>query len=251
MATLRRGGNAVDAALAAGFAAAMSEPALTSVGGGGFLLHAAPGEEPQLLDFFCNVPGLDGGSVHPHVDTIVVDFAKAGPAPSASEQVFHGGWGTVAVPGCFAGYLDAHHRWGRVDLADVVAPAVHLAREGVTLDPMQMRFLHLVADLLAITVESRHAFADVQEHGRYVNAAYGNLLEAVGTGAVTGAHDDAFAGPLLAGSDVGGGLLTLRDLLSYEAVARDPPGPGDCHHAGIMPASRWQPAGQRSRHRRR
>ena len=123
------------------------------------------------------------------------------------------------MPGCFAGYLDAHHRWGRVDLADVVAPAVHLAREGVTLDPMQMRFLHLVADLLAITVESRHAFADVQEHGRYVNAAYGNLLEAVGTGAVTGAHDDAFAGPLLAGSDVGGGLLTLRDLLSYEAVA--------------------------------
>ena len=55
--------------------------------------------EPEVLDFFVAVPGLDGADAQPHVSTVVVDFAKAGPAATASEQVFHGGWGTVAVPG--------------------------------------------------------------------------------------------------------------------------------------------------------
>lgn len=219
---LRSGGNAVDAALAAGFAAAVSEPALTSLGGGGFLLHAAAGAAPQVLDFFCDVPGHAARRVEPHVETVVVDFARAGPAAAASQQVFHGGWGTVAVPGCFTGYLEAHRLWGRVPLAAVVAPATRMAREGVTLEPIQRRFLHLVGDLLALTPDSRHLFAPAHATGRYANPAYAELLAALATGQIAGPHDEAFAEHLLTGARDGGGLLTESDLASYTAILREP-----------------------------
>ena len=106
--TLAAGGSAVDAVLAAAFAAVMSEPVLASLGGGGFLISAGAGEAPTLLDFFVDVPGLGGAMVDAHVQTVVVDFARTGSAASSSTQVFHGGWGTVGVPGCLPGYLEAH-----------------------------------------------------------------------------------------------------------------------------------------------
>ena len=62
---LRAGGSAVDAVLACAFASAVTEPVLSSLGGGGFLLHAPAGSEPEVLDFFVAVPGLDGGDAEP------------------------------------------------------------------------------------------------------------------------------------------------------------------------------------------
>ena len=220
--SLRAGGSAVDAALAAAFATVVTEPVLSSLGGGGFLLHAPASGDPQLLDFFVAVPGLGGGDAVPDVRTVVVDFAKAGPAAGASEQVFHGGWGTVAVPGCLAGYLDAHVRWGRLPLAAVVGPAAALARDGVNLSPAQRTFLTLVADLLALTVDSAALFAGLDAHGRYVNTGYADLLDALARGEITVPHDPSYAARLLACSRAGGGLITDLDLRSYEPVVRDP-----------------------------
>jgi len=219
---LRAGGSAVDAVLACAFASAVTEPVLSSLGGGGFLLHAPAGSEPEVLDFFVAVPGLDGGGVEPRITTVVVDFAKAGPAASASEQVFHGGWGTVAVPGCLTGYLDAHRRWGRLPLATVVAPAARLAREGVDLSPVQRRFVTLVTELLLITPDSAAMFDGAVHHGRYSNTGYADLLDALGAGTVTGLADPAYAAPLLETSRESGGLLTAADLGAYAAVVRAP-----------------------------
>ena len=110
-------GRRVDAVLAAAFAAAVSEPALTSLGGGGFLLHARSGGRSGGPGLLRRRPGARRRPCRRRTcETVVVDFASAGPAAAASEQVFHGGWGTVAVPGCFAGYLDAHRRHGRLPL---------------------------------------------------------------------------------------------------------------------------------------
>lgn len=220
--TLRVGGTAVDAALAAAFAAVMSEPALASLGGGGFLLSARPGAEPDLLDFFVNVPGLGGGPVVPHVETVVVDFARTGSAAASSEQVFHGGWGTVGVPGCLSGYLDAHARDGRLELAQVVAPAIAYARGGVQLSAGQRTFMHLVGDLLDLTPESALVFDEAVRTGRYVNARYADLLEAIGSGHVRGLAHHEVGDALLLGSQAGGGLLTVADLESYRARRRAP-----------------------------
>jgi len=219
---LRAGGSAVDAVLACQFASAVTEPVLSSLGGGGFLLHAPAGGEPEVLDFFVAVPGLAAGAAEPRVTTVVVDFAKAGPAASASEQVFHGGWGTVAVPGCLTGYLDAHRRWGSLPLADVVAPAARLARDGVDLSPVQRRFVTLVTELLLITPESRELFDDVVRTGHYATAGYADLLDVLAAGAVTGLADPSYAAALLDASRAGGGLLDAVDLDSFHAVLRAP-----------------------------
>ncbi len=212
---LRAGGSAVDAVLAAAFASVMTEPVLSSLGGGGFLLHAPVGSEPQILDFFVTVPGLGDTVGEPHVETVVVDFAKAGPAASTSEQVFHGGWGTVAVPGSLAGHLDAHRRWGRLPIADVVAPAARLAREGVVLSPVQQRFLLLVTELLRLTPESRDLFSRTEIDGFYQNPAYADLLDALAAGTITQQEDPAYAVPLVDAARERGGLLGHEDLAAY------------------------------------
>ena len=219
---LRAGGSAVDAVLAAAFASVMTEPVLSSLGGGGFLLHAPVGGEPQILDFFVTVPGLGDTVGEPHVETVVVDFAKAGPAASTSEQVFHGGWGTVAVPGSLAGHLDAHRRWGRLPIADVVAPAARLAREGVVLSPVQQRFLLLVTELLRLTPESRDLFSRTEIDGFYQNPAYADLLDALAAGTITQQEDPAYAVPLVDAARERGGLLGHEDLAAYAPELREP-----------------------------
>jgi len=219
---LRAGGSAVDAALAAAFASAVTEPVLSSLGGGGFLLHAPVDGDTELLDFFVTVPGLGGYEREPHVETVGVDFAKAGPAAAASVQVFHGGWGTVAVPGCLDGYLDAHRRWGRLPLGDVVAPAAALARRGVVLSAVPRRFLTLVIDLLALTPESRDLFATADADGTYVNPAYADLLHALAAGELTSQEDPAYGGVLVDAAAARGGLLTQADLAAYTPVVRAP-----------------------------
>ena len=220
--TLQAGGSAVDAALAAAFTAVMSEPALASLGGGGFLLSADHDAEPDVLDFFVNVPGIGGDPGVPHVETVVVDFARTGAAAASSEQVFHGGWGTVGVPGCLTGYLDAHARGGRLELAQVVAPAVACARSGVQLSAGQRTFMHLVGDLLDLTRESARVFDEAVRSGRYVNERYADLLEAIGAGHVRGLAGHEFGDALLDGSSGGGGLLTRADLEAYRAEVRAP-----------------------------
>src|SRR6516165_8335921 len=94
---LRRGGNAFDAAIAAGFAAAVAEPCFTSPGGGGFLMARTADGEETLFDFFVAVPGL--GAAVPHdptrLEAVTVRF-------EAADQIFHVGPASVATPGCLA-----------------------------------------------------------------------------------------------------------------------------------------------------
>jgi gamma-glutamyltranspeptidase/glutathione hydrolase len=126
------------------------------------------------------------------------------------------------VPGCLTGYLDAQRRWGRLPLADVVAPAARLARDGVDLSPVQRRFVTLVTELLLITPESRALFDEVVRTGHYVNTGYADLLDAIAAGGVTGLADPAYADALLSVSRSSGGLLDAVDLVSFGAVLREP-----------------------------
>ena len=100
---LREGGNAFDAVVAAGFAAAACEPVFTSLGGGGFCLARTAAGETTLFDFFVDTPGrgAPAAELEPHFHPAVVRFP-------AADQVFNVGLGSVAVPGVLAAGLTTH-----------------------------------------------------------------------------------------------------------------------------------------------
>ncbi|MDH3783504.1 MAG: gamma-glutamyltransferase, partial [Desulfobulbaceae bacterium] len=97
---LRNGGNAFDAAVGAGFAGAVAEQTLTSLGGGGFLLARTQQGEEILFDFFTDTPGrgLDSSDLEPHFFPVTIHFP-------GSDQDFNIGLGSVAVPGNLKGFL--------------------------------------------------------------------------------------------------------------------------------------------------
>lgn len=218
---LRAGGNAVDAAVAAGCAAAVAEPGLTSLGGGGFLLCRTPDGTTELLDFFVDTPGrgLPTEDLTPHFTPVTVDF-------SGAEQVFHAGYGSVAVPGVLPGYLGAHRRLGRLPLADVVAPAATLARRGAVLSPTQTEVLQLLRAILGLTAEAADLFLVGGEPpaagGRLVNPAYADFLEELGRLDPDGWSDVPEATPTVALMRQHDGLLTADDLDSYRVHEREP-----------------------------
>src|SRR3954462_8542698 len=125
---LRAGGNAVDSALAAMVTSFVTEPQLTGLGAGGYMLVAEPGAAPALLDFFVAAPGqgADPSRRAPLVPAEVFFEAAA--------QVFHIGAASCGAYGTPAGICEAHRRFATFPLADLVAPGVTLARGGVELN---------------------------------------------------------------------------------------------------------------------
>ena len=128
---LREGGNAVDACIAAAFAAAVAEGPLTGPTGGGFLLTWFGGEA-TVLDCFFAAPSRPLGEI----EDITVDFGD-------STQSYHVGAGSVAVPGLVAGLEEAHRRFGGAPWPQLFEPAIELARRGLDATEAQ-RFLHLI-----------------------------------------------------------------------------------------------------------
>lgn len=147
---LARGGNAVDAAVAACFATSAGEPALTSLAGGGVMIHRdARTGEVTVCDFFADAPRLLPRDV-PNLDFRAVDI-DFGPA----KQQFHIGRGAAGVPGVIPGLCTALERWGSLPLAEVVAPACRFLREGVSLGPFQVRAMRLLEAILTDTEKGR------------------------------------------------------------------------------------------------
>jgi gamma-glutamyltranspeptidase/glutathione hydrolase len=140
---LRDGGTAADAAVAAVLACCAAETIYTGLGGGGFATYfdAATGEV-TCLDFFVAVPGTDGDREAGPMVAIDVFFG-------GMPQVYSIGGASVAVPGVPAGCGEVHRRWGRLPWAEVVAPAIELARSGVPVPPAHAQTLDACAPALA------------------------------------------------------------------------------------------------------
>ena len=217
---LEAGGNAVDACVAAGFAAAVAEPTLTSLAGGGFLLARSAAGEEVLFDFFVDTPGRGRGA-----EPRALDFEEVVVQFSGAAQAFHVGRGSVAVPGCLAGWLHAHRRLGRVELDVVTAPARRLAAEGVVVNDQQAYILRILEPIFRRSAEAAAIVAPggrlLQQGDRLRNPALAEFLGRV--------DERGFAAPALASAiqdamDSGGGLLTARDLEAYAVVEREPLG---------------------------
>lgn len=220
---LRGGGNAFDAAVAAGFAGAVAEQTLTSLGGGGFLLARTAGTtgpaEEIFFDFFVDTPGRGlEFAPEPHFFPVTIPFGGA-------DQIFNVGMGSVAVPGTLKGLLHVHDRLGRIPLADVLAPAIKLAR-GHKLNDFQATFLKMLHPIMTLTETGCNLYEPGNTYlstgDILVNNDMAGFLENLTTD-----HGDAFyRGDIARQIDKemkqGQGLLTYDDLAAYEVIERKP-----------------------------
>lgn len=215
---LEDGGNAFDAAVAGGFASAIAEPALTSLGGGGFLLARPAGGEPRLFDFFVDAPGagLAGPPHEPVLEPVTVEFP-------GSSQVFHVGEGSVAVPGVLRGLLHVHEALGSLPLRVLLEPAIELAREGVVLNAHQAYFLELLRPITTRTAAGRMLFAPGGSHlvaGDHLrNPQLADFMETLPAGGDRELYEGGVAREI---ARMHGGLVTLRDLADYRVAVRAP-----------------------------
>ena len=220
-AILRAGGNAFDASVAAGFASTIAEPALTSLGGGGFLLaYEATSGKATAFDFFVDTPGRGRttAALEPHFMPITIHFTE-------SDQIFNAGRGSVAVPGTLKGLLHVHERLGRLPLQDVVEPAATLAREGTRLNQHQAHFLEILNPILCLTPHSRQLFSrDGQLFAAgdlWRNPGLAQFLETLGRDRGASFYEGTLAEQIDREMQEGG-HLTAEDLASYQVIERTP-----------------------------
>jgi gamma-glutamyltranspeptidase/glutathione hydrolase len=138
---LKAGGNAFDAAIGALAAACVAEPLMVSLAGGGFLLARAADGQALAYDFFCQTPARKRPEGEVDFFPIIANFGE-------DTQEFHMGMGAMAVPGCVAGMFKIHRDLGHMPMADILAPAINLARTGVRMDTLQHYIVRILQALL-------------------------------------------------------------------------------------------------------
>jgi len=217
---LSAGGNAFDAVVAAGFAGAVAEQTLTSLGGGGFLLARTAEGREIFFDFFVDTPGLglEKTLPEPHFFPIGINFG-------GSIQEFNIGLGSVAVPGNLKGLLHVHERLGRIPLAEVLEPAVELAL-GHELNAFQAGFISMLHPIMTMTDTGRRLY---EPDGFYLSEGdtlaipeFADFLHQL----VEDRGENFYKGDIARAIDRemrdGGGLLTFKDLSSYKVIERRP-----------------------------
>ena len=208
---LRNGGNAVDAAVATGFALAVVHPIAGNLGGGGFLLLRTHDGKTTFIDFREKAPLAAA-------ETMYLD-AKGNVIPDASVI----GYRSIATPGSVAGLAYAEKKYGKLGLKAVMAPAIKLADDGFAL--MAEEAHELAAPDLARFPESRLLF---QRNGSYYRdgdtfkqPALASTLERIAADPGDFYHGK-MAQQLVDDLKKGGALLTLEDLAKYQVAERKP-----------------------------
>jgi gamma-glutamyltranspeptidase / glutathione hydrolase len=217
---LRAGGNAVDAAVAAILASLVAEPGLTGLGGGGYMLVAQPGGAATLLDFFVEAPGRGADpSRREELVPIPVTFGDV-------TQVFNAGPASVGTYGVPAGVCEAARRFGSLPLADLAAPAVAMAREGVVLNAEQAYVVTLLGQIVSSTPECAAIYAPegrLLVEGEVIRQPeLGDTLERLGREGVEPFYRGDIAAAVVDWLEPRGAMLTARDLAEYRAIPREP-----------------------------
>lgn len=215
---LRRGGNAVDSAVAVGFALAVTLPRAGNLGGGGFMLvHMAERDKTIAIDY---------RETAPRAATPTMFLGANGePDPHLSRDTGLG----VGVPGTVAGLAEAHRRFGsgRFSLAELIAPAIHLARNGVIVDDDLADSLPVAAPRLARHPSTARIFlkADGTALARgeqLVQADLARSLEAIAQHGPSGFYDGTISERIVSTVRAFGGVMTAEDLRDYRVVLREP-----------------------------
>jgi gamma-glutamyltranspeptidase/glutathione hydrolase len=214
-AILRRGGNAVDAAVAAAFVSFIAEVGVVHLGGSGLAHIYDPRQGRSLVyDFFSATPGLGGRK------PVTMDFERVTIDFGATTQDFYLGRASVAVPGNIFGLCRLAADYGRLPLQTILEPAIELARHGLPLAQFQAETCDLLAPLYTHTEGMRRIFAPqghiIQPGERlFVPDLVATLIALAEEGEAL-IRNGRLAQAILADQAANGGLLTARDLQEYE-----------------------------------
>jgi gamma-glutamyltranspeptidase / glutathione hydrolase len=206
---MKKGGNAVDSAVAIGFALAVVHPAAGNIGGGGFMLYRDAKGEIHFLDYREKAPAAATADMYLDAQGNVI--------PEASTI----GYKAVGVPGSVAGLVYAQKHWGKLPLAAVMAPAIALARNGVTLTYNESQYLH--NQELERFPESKRIFQHggnfYQQGELFKQPELAQTLERISKNPDEFYHG-AMAKQIAAAVRKGGGLISEKDLAEYEVKER-------------------------------
>jgi gamma-glutamyltranspeptidase/glutathione hydrolase len=211
---LKQGGNAVDAAVAVGYALAVVHPCCGNIGGGGFMtIHLADGKN-LFLDFREKAPLA----------------ATPDMMQDAAGKVVKGRstrtWLGVGVPGTVMGLDEALEKYGTMGLKQVIAPAIALARDGFVLQPGDVRILGTSTDAFR---EHPNVAAIFLDHGQPWRAGQmlkqpqlAHTLALIADGGTAAFYDGPIAAAVVKASQASDGLLTLQDFRQYTAQWEKP-----------------------------
>jgi len=209
---MQAGGNAIDAAVATGFALAVVHSPAGNIGGGGFMLIRMADGQTHFLDYREKAPAAATRDMYLDAQGDVIED---------SSEI---GYKSIGVPGSVAGMVYAEQKFGKLTLKQVMAPAIRLAREGYALSWSEARDFQLDS-YLGKFPESRRVF---QRNGDYYKPGeifrqpdLARTLERIAE-----KPDDFYHGSLArelaAAMQKGGGLITADDLARYEVKEREP-----------------------------
>jgi len=213
---LHSGGNAIDAAVATGFALAVVHPQAGNLGGGGFMLFRLADGKTHFIDFREKAPAAA-------TENMYLD-AQGNVLPDSDKNSSVVGYRAVGVPGSVAGLVYAEKQYGKLSLDKVIAPAIKLARDGFPLAYEDSQDLK-DDEHLAEFPESKRIF---QRDGNYYHPGdtfkqpeLARTLERLARNPDEFYHG-AMARELAAAIQKGGGLVTAADLAAYEVKERQP-----------------------------
>jgi gamma-glutamyltranspeptidase / glutathione hydrolase len=210
---LKKGGNAVDAAIAVQFALAVVHPSAGNIGGGGFMVYRSSNGEVSTLDFREAAPSDASRDMYLGERDIVIKNASTR------------GHLAAGVPGVVSGMVKAHEKYGSMAWQDLVNPAVEVAKNGHKLTAMEARGLVRNKEDFIEYNTVRPEFVlekDWQEGDAVYYKDLSKTLALIRDNGGDGFYKGETADLLVAEMERGGGIMTLEDLASYEAKWRGP-----------------------------
>lgn len=215
------GGNAVDAAIAAALASMTTELGIVSPGGGAFVTVWPASGRPLVVDAYAEMPGRGH------------DEART-PSTQRVSMLYGGGmetivgWGSIATPGALAGFDLAHREYGRASWSELFDPSIRLADQGFSVSTASAHYLGYSHDVVygwdAETAVTYHADdgSAVKAGDTVVNRPLADTLRAIGAEGAALLYEGELGRRLVDACGDRGGLITRRDLESYEAIVRPP-----------------------------
>jgi len=211
---LQKGGNAVDAAVAASFAISVTRPQSTGIGGGGFfLLYLAKNKEILAVDFRERAPVRATHDMFLRDGKAVPELSRNGPL-------------AVAVPGLVAGLVEVQKKYGTMPLAAVMAPAIRLADDGFPAYPQLARAIAYRAKLLGDSPATRAIYfredRPLREGELLVQKDLARTLREIAAEGKDAFYKGRVAEALVKEMQIRRGLITQEDLDSYRVLYRTP-----------------------------